>query len=1320
MNRKIMIKKAIGVAVCFGVGTFLMVPQVHQMKAKENFESEFFTDEKAISSAVRDMQTVTFTGDEWTGENGSINTTSVGATVTNSSTIAYADKKSAFYGAKDFDRDGSAYYQCLTGEDSSWELTVLGNPEKAAEVGDFQKNDYTTNAEDGWKKVTLPASWTSYGFDYSIYTNTQMPFQQSVDFPKAPLVKNPVGLYRKTFKVKDSMQQTNDKVYLTFSGVESAYYVYVNGHEVGYSEDSYNGHTFDVTDYLNPKGEENLLAVKVYKFCDGTWLEDQDMIYDGGIFRDVYLTEKASVHIADYEENVDLSDDYSSADVNVNLKVQNDSVDAAKNMGAEITLYDESGNVFASQNYDIADVISGENAENEMKLQVSNPKLWDADHPNLYTMVISLYQKDTKLQYESVSQNVGFRELSFTSTQMDTTSEDSSSTAYYQTVMLNGKRLLIKGVNRHDTDPETGKYVSHTVYEKDVQLMKANNINAVRTAHYANDDYLYYLCDKYGLYMMCETNNESHAIQNQEAKLAQLESAAMDRQVTAYERLKNVTANLFWSIGNESTARKADGDFANGMFRKMVAYFKERDTKRMVHYEGLCSGDTDTAGGVDMISHMYYDPASMSNATGTANHMPYILCEYDHAMGNAVGNLKEYWDIIRANDNLMGGFIWDWVDQSRRIALSDGDWDYYGTEGSHQSGLNQLAGYYLGYGGDWGDTKNDGNFCQNGLVSADRDVQPELKEVKYQYQDFWMSIETEKLKDQIIKASNESLSKNLSEYNLVWELKENATTIDSGVLSEDVKAGEQKAVIVPYQLPEQLKTGALYYLNLSVQNKAETLYSSKDAEVAYAQFEVDAETVKAMRTIDANGVSMNKEAEYISFQGKKFSFEINTTTGYIQNYKYNDKLLLEQGPKPNFDRALLDNDYLSYSKIADKMTLDGQPTVIQDEYGRFVVTVSWTGSIVQLKKDRKILVTATYTIDGNGAVDVAMQYDLSDLNRVSLTKVGTIMTLAAGNENITWYGNGDAESYSDRKSYTRVGEYQSTVTDMFYPFARPQDCGNLTDVAWMKISSDEGDGIMIASDSVANMSALHFTPENLNAAKHVKDLSPAAQTYVTVDAAVAGTGNSSCGYKTLEEYRVEQTNYQYTYTLYPVTAQDDCMEISKTLEKGCSINAVAYTGLPDSGNAGEESSGNNVLDNNAQNGTSANTNVTNQGTTSNTSQQDASQSSTTQKKNTTAKIKKVTKLSVRSGKSKLKVSWKKQKKITYVVAYSTSKKKLKKVTSTKKKINGVSYRKVSGNKITIKKLKSHKRYYVKVCGTFVEKSKITEGKFSGIISRIVR
>ncbi len=1303
-KKSLLFKKAAACAMILAMLS-VAVPErfcfaVAETEQDDTFSSAAFTYGNLPASEAVKITREKCTGNEWKGTDNNLDVTSVNTMPDSSNLIPYADMETAYRGARDYAREGSAYYQLLTGKGQNWDLTVVDSPAEAEALGSFESEAYTVSQEQGWKSVELPKSWTSYGFDHSIYTNSRMPFEEDVDFPLAPTGKNPVGLYRKSFTVNDSMLQDNGRVYITLGGVESAYYLYVNGVEVGYSEDSYDPHTFDITDLLKEKGESNLLAVKVFKFCDGTWLEDQDMIYDGGIFRDVYLTSTPNVHIQDYNLKATLNSDYTTAAVKVALNTVNQSTVAA-DMAAEMHLYDAEGNVCATASADVPEIASNAQKTTDINLTLDQPELWDSENPNLYTAVISLYDKQSRIHYESVSQNIGFRQLTFTPTRVTEDGKYNNDTDYYETVKLNGKRLIIKGVNRHDTDLETGKYVSREVYETDIRLMKQNNINAIRTSHYPNDDYLYYLCDKYGMYVMCESNNESHALyQGSDKVLAELETAAMTRQSASYERFKNTTCNLFWSIGNECSTgwSERDGDYANGMFARLVQFFKDRDDSRMVHYEGMSGGDKGSTA-IDMVSHMYYDPASSEGYGKGKSHMPYILCEYCHAMGNAVGSIKDYWDIIRKYDNMMGGFIWDWVDQSRKVAIQDGNWNYYGTEGAKTSGMYDLDGYFLGYGGDWGDDGGDANFCMNGLVSADRDPQPEIKEVKYQYQNFWFTSAQEKLDGQEIHVRNESISDKLSDYDVVWELLEDGKAIGWGTIQDEVLPGEEKTITVPYSLPTVLKKGAEYYLNISVKAKGKSFAWDAGDEVAYAQFAVKARAEQVSHKVAGGNVVIEKQDGYYLVSGSDFHFRVSLSTGLIDSYYYKDDLLMEQGPTPNISRAKLDNDSLSYVDIMSYLTLDGEPEVQRNSDGYYVVTAKWNSSY---KLDKKTELPGTvvmdYRIEDNGAVTVSMDLDFTATKVRKFTKIGTTLSLAKGSEDITWYGNGDGESYSDRQSYTRVGEYRSTVDDMFYPFARPQDCGNLTGVRWMRImNKEQGSGMLVCGYEPVNTSALHFTSQQLNSAGHIFELLPNPETIVTVDAAVCGTGNGSCGFEALEQYRVNNDQaYHYSYTILPVTTDTDCMELSKEYRK------------PDTSTGEEE----------PEPGAS-----TGEEDAKKTSEGSGNQGNVTKgpnEKKVQDKIKTVVKkvagLKAVRQKKGLKLSWKAQKNVTYKIAYSTSKKKLAKIKNGK--IKAIAGTKIVGSakeKKTIGKLKKAKKYYIKVCA--VSKDKKTIGKWSKVICK---
>jgi len=1289
------------------------------------------------------------------------------------STVAYQDVESARVGALNFEKEKSNYYELLTGKDENWDLTVVKNASDAQKFLDdgFMNDDYELDKDDGWKNVQLPASWTSYGFDFPIYTNVQMPWQVAYDtnvtVPQAPVNYNPVGLYRKNFVVNEKMVQNNGRIYISFQGVESAYYVYLNGKEVGYSEDSYRPHDFDITDYLNAPGEENTLAVKVHKFSDGTWMEDQDMIYDGGIFRDVYIRSTPETHIIDYSVVTDLDENYVNADLKLSLKLKTLSDKGIAGYNVDVKLFDENGaNILAENQMTIPVPTKNEDGTVAIKgnTTVENPKLWSAEKPNLYTLVATVTNESGN-HVESISQQLGFREVEFTSTTVNNRNDYKTSTGSYETMTINGQPLLMKGTNRHDTDPIYGKHVPKDVLEKDVELMKQYNINAVRTSHYGNDEYFYYLCDKYGLYMMGETNAEAHALMNNQWAIGEyLKPLTMDRTNTSFQTLKNQTSIVMWSIGNEMSY-SLNG--AKNLYPEMLWYFKDRDNTRPVHSEGMGWN-----GGTDTDSNMYPSVSTTwakASTSSNKSRMPYVLCEYSHAMGNAVGNLKEYWDAIRSSENMIGAFVWDWVDQSRatdfpgqysisdksshgalgkvygsgvpldaedgsitgkgyngytvmssdnntlynselsgdnatftfetivkpssnaahsvllskgdnQVALktnasgdqleffvvsgkswkltraklpsnwvgnwhqvagsydgstlkifingeevgsathdvsidvtgdpvavgydttkgrnfqgeismariytealtgdqiksqyskdpaikadssevllwvdysenisesSEGIWDYNAESYAKQNLYNEeMDGKFFGYGGDWGDNPNDNDFSQNGLISPDRTVQPELLEVKHQYQDFWIKATEEEISNRTVNVYNENNVRNINEYDLVWELVEDGKVINNGTITdESVAPKETKAITIPYEMPETTKAGAQYYLNLSVRLKNDTLWASAGHETSHEQFKVEADVPRVATAISNEEVTVDDSDAKLAVSGKGFSFEIDKTTGLMRNYVYNGEVLVEEGPKPNFWRAPINNDNnnfdWSWRNSKNNITVENYE-ITKSEDGRTIIK---TDLILNGAKGAKQ--TVIYTINGTGEVTVNLNVDARGTGMGRYLRIGSIMTLPEGYENVNWYGNGPIESYQDRNTFATVGIHESTVTDFFYPFISTQDTGNLTGVEWLSVENEnKSNGLLIATQNAVEASALHFTPDDLTDAKHPYELGgPRKETILTVDYKSQGNGNASCGPDTLPEYRLNNDKaYSYEYTMIPYSTDKDPMEISK-------------------------------------------------------------------------------------------------------------------------------------------------------------------------------
>ena len=1419
------------------LGMMLMVPLVHA----EDSVSLSQTASPETMTMPEGNKNVTFTGKEWTGQtigegDSAVHNEDVfavnreAASSFATSSVIYDSISGAITGAREFQKEASKYVQFLSGEDpanQNWELTVLASAKDSgyASYKDFYKTDYVkcanlaTDKSRGygeWKTgLTLPTSWEYDGFDYSIYTNADVHWQsgnRGNDFaPQVPEEATPVGLYRKSFTVSDGLKSANGRIYLNFQGVEAAYYVYLNGRPVGYSEDTYSPHSFDVTDYLIPG--ENLLAVEVHKFCDGTWFELQDMYKDGGIFRDVYLYAAPAVHLEDYKVETHLTDNYTNATVKLNVDVRNNSSAAQNGWKVVAQLYDADqkqistktvpvGNIAAENRTTTLGNVSGSTGTGRVTdWQITNPHLWSDEDPYLYTLVLTLCDANGT-NYGSMSQQLGFREIGFTRSEVDangnrTTDFDKG----YRPMTINGKPLVFRGTNRHDTDPVHGKYVSHEVYTADIKLMKQNNINAIRTSHYPNDDYLYYLCDKYGLYVMAETNQESHQMQGPEwqAKKALFKEMVLDRTATTFERLKNVTSNVCWSTGNESYYSD-DKNYAEGMFYDAIWYFKNHDTTRPVHSES--SG---TSNGTDMGSNMYNSQSGTKGWASTSNtKMPYVLCEYDHAMGNSVGALKEYWDAIRSGTNMLGGFIWDWVDQGRKLkigtreggnvyahkdakgnaavasydqlnesagddsltgtsvlngrdiftdadgkinnalsgsgkkftlevvckpttlegtqvliakgdrqvcmqtkkytgsdpvleffiydpnnqeqawrtltvndlasvcpnwvdswhqvvgtydgtnltayidgkqvgtqeigsvtindysgyqfavgyqtdkgigfsgeislarvytkALSEAEikaqnsktptiksnddsvlvwddmsslkgvnpstgslyYDYYRQNNTHHGIYNNMSGYFYGFGGDGRYSITSGNFCMNGLVSPDRDPQPELAEIKYQYQKFWFDETTDKdLANGYVRVFNESSFDNLNKFDLTWELLEDGKVINSGTVNPtftnaparktgEVKYGTHttKLIHVNFQMPAEKKAGAEYYLNVSVRLKEATLWADAGYEIAYEQFKLPNDVKATTTAPSSEGVSVTGQddvsATKISVTGTNFSFQLDKATGRMENYKYGEEVLIEQGPVPNYWRAPVNNDQNRSLRDLGSSSTAKTITVGQDANGLTTITVELAFGTTYSGMQQ----TMIYTIESNGAVTVSTTLNGSGLpndghNR--FLRVGTDMILPAGFENVQWYGNGPVESMLDRKTFARVGVYNSTANELYYPYMNGGDTGTLTDVNWITVSGTGKTALAIAASTPIEAQALHYSASELSK-DHPYKMFPSEKLYLSVNYASQGTGSATCGPDVLSQYTLPYgKTYSYSYTILPITSTDAASVMSATL-----------------------------------------------------------------------------------------------------------------------------------------------------------------------------
>jgi len=1099
------------------------------------------------------VNAVSFTGNEWTGKYGAEDIFAINREPASCNPVPYQDIESAVNAVWDYNaREQSSFLQMLTGKNENWDLVVVQNSNQAQShinSGCF-KSDFRPSADRGWKTVQLPKSWTCQGFDFSIYTNVGEPWQSRYDgyvpVPEAPVNYNPVGLYRKKFTLDSSMRKSGRRIYIEFDGVESAYYVYVNGQAVGYSEDTFSPHRFDITNVLS--SGENTLAVEVHKFCDGTWFEDQDMIYDGGIFRDVFLVSAPDVQIRDYTVRTDLDSSFTNANLEISMDIRNLSGGEKSGWSVIAEAYDEAGNnILKGASVKLDRLNTGRDNTFVLKTSVNSPKLWSAEIPNLYALVLKLIDNSGNVQ-EILSTQLGFRKIGFTRAEVNWAYQ--LTTNNWQPITINGKRLLLKGVNRHDSDPFNGKAVPQQTLREDITLMKKNNINAIRTSHYSNDSYLYWLCNKYGMYVMGETNMESHALMDNNDAKAKFYEVGMDRTETAYKRLKNNPSIVAWSIGNEMAYTGNPSD-AGGLFRDMIWYFKKNDNSRPVHSEGQGSGM-----GVDMSSNMYPGSDGLGFHAGRGK-MPYVMCEYDHAMGNSVGALKEYWDVIRSADNMLGGFIWDWVDQSRAVTLKNGGWDYY-SQSYAKTNLysEEIKGKFYGYGGDWGDWPNDNSFCVNGLINPDRTPQPELAEVKFQYQSFWFSADASQLDNQQVSVYNENNFLNINDFDVTWTLLKNGIAIKTGnVKNANVAPLTKGTLKVPFEIPQDSLAGDEFYLDMSVKVKNGSDLLPEGTEISYGQIHLTSTGKPVKYDKGSDNITIDNNSSSYSISGKNFNFIIDKSTGTLKTYKYKGETLINEGPTPNFWRGYVENDNNGggWAKAFDskwRNAMDGarvDSIDVKNGVGSEKIIVSH----LTLPKVGNTRVDITYTIQSNGSVDVEFNVDGTRAGLGNYLRVGSIMILPKGAEKLSWYGNGPVETFNDRKTNGRKGVWESTVSDMFYPYMKADDCGNLTDIKWIAVQNNgKGASLLIAADGTVEASALHFTPEDLMRADHPFKLKPRKETILSVDYGSMGTGSATCGQATLDKYRLPSgKQYRWKFTIFPISSSNTGEEITTIYAK---------------------------------------------------------------------------------------------------------------------------------------------------------------------------
>ena len=946
-----------------------------------------------------------------------------------------------------------------------WKFVWAENPE--SRIDNFYEKDYDCS---GWSEIPVPSHWQLQGYDYPQYTNVRYPWveQEEVKPPFAPTKYNPVGSYIRTFTVPESWR--DQPVFISFQGVESAFYVWLNGELVGYSEDSFTPSEFDLTPYLT--AGENKLAVEVYRWSDASWLEDQDFWRMSGIFRDVYLYTAPDVHIYDFHVSADLDDDYQHGMLSVTSRIHNYSEKDHQTVSLEAQLYDNGRNPVWKDALITRPAIKEQPHEvTKLSAGVDSPKKWSAEFPELYTLVLKLKDAEGKtVQYTSCK--VGFRRFEIQDGLMK----------------INGETIEFKGVNRHEFSHTKGRAIGIEEMLADIRLMKAFNINSVRTSHYPNHPKWYELCDEYGLYVIDEVNLETHGTwqygQKDEgealpgSKPEWLDNV-LDRSKSMLERDKNHPSIVIWSLGNES--------FGGDNFIHMYDYFKQADPSRIVHYEGVFHyRGTDAAS--DIESQMYTHVSSIEKYANSNPQKPFIVCEYSHAMGNSCGGLSTYWELFDRYPVLQGGFIWDWVDQAILTRTKEG------TE-------------YLAYGGDFGESPHDGTFCGNGLIFADRTVSPKIFEVKKCYQNVRFSAIDDV--NETVTISNRYLFTDLAEFDFVWSVIRNGEPAGEGHDCIHAAPGTSAVVNISEALQAcKGKSNDEYVLTLSFVLKQTQAWADKGHEVAFEQFvlPVQQETAVVEAVESGKPVTLTDEEELLVISGEGFSVKFDKSAGTLTSYVFAGTEFILQAPTPNFWRALIDND--RGNKLEERCAVwraaseDRHLQQLTWEQGPDYVTVA-VKYILPTSPDS--LCTLTYTVSGAGEVEVQQQLTPgADLPEIP--EVGLMFELDGSLNQLTWYGKGPFENYSDRNTGAKIGLYSGLVQDQWVPYLRPQECGNKTEVRRAFITNSEGIGMVIQGLPKFELNVLPYTPKEVEASDHGYKLPDSDKTVVRIISKQMGVG----------------------------------------------------------------------------------------------------------------------------------------------------------------------------------------------------------------------
>ena len=1013
--------------------------------------------------------------------------------------FAYDPNDFAGTGAEYLDKKKSMNYLSLEG---TWKFNWVANADERPT--DFYKTDLDDSK---WNNIQMPGNWEMLGYGQPEYVNVGFAWRGHFDQqpPAVPTKDNHVGSYRREINIPANWD--GKRVIAHFGSVTSNIYLYVNGKFAGYAEDSKVAAEFDITPFL--KKGKNLIAFQTFRWCDGSWCEDQDFWRLSGPARENYLYARSKDHrLLDVRVETELKNNYKDGALNITAKVQGNTL-------AYFGLYDPDGKEVIVTGTD-----NVRNGVAKYQLRVKNVRKWSAETPNLYTLVVSPIQNGGMyLPYEIVQVKVGFRKVEIKNKQF----------------LVNGQPVLLKGADRHEMDPDEGYNVSEQRMIQDIMMMKRMNINAVRTCHYPDDPRWYDLCDKYGLYVVAEANQESHGFQygdDAAAKKPEFAKQIMERNQHNVSMFYNHPSIVTWSMGNETVM----GD----NFLKAYKWIKSQDKTRPVQYEQARRGE-----GTDIFCPMYYSVAASEKYAKDPNSpMPLIQCEYNHTMGNSGGNLSDYWNLIRKYPILQGGFDWDFVDQAlhRNIVKPMSILPY-------KMNNEELRKIEYCYGGDYNKyDPSDNNFNCNGIIGPDRQMNPHAYEVAYQYQNIWAKMVNAETGE--VSVHNENFFRDLSNYALAWSLEEDGVETQNGTIADlDVPAQQTKNFTIPYD-KSKIK-GKEVFLNIDFRLKeAEPLLTAGQV-MAYAQLPVvtkqacsgDCSKMLAQGHGKKKMKLAAKKDNVVAVTTPNLTFKIDRSTGLISEYAYNGKSLLGEGGtlKPNFWRAPTDNDMgagLQKKFQAWKnpqMNLKNIDVKKDKKTNSVTILTSFDMPEVQGQMD------ITYVVFANtGAVKVTEDFKATEGAKVSdMFRFGMLMQMPYTMEKSNYYGRGPIENYSDRKDCMRIGVYSDDADNQYFPYIRPQESGTKSDIRWWKQTDATGMGLQVKSCTPFYASAIHFDTEELDDGddkeqRHSFDLKKSKFTNLFLDSAHMGVGGeNSWGAWPLEKYRVHYGNKTFTFTLIP-------------------------------------------------------------------------------------------------------------------------------------------------------------------------------------------